>query len=336
MKKTIFYQLLIISLFSCTNSSTKKSSSLTPAQTETFVPATNWPSFPENFVLGTPSAIGVDSHQNIFVFQRALEDAQRSKDGLIKENTVLMLDNQTGKILASWGSNQFKKPHGLTIDQNDNIWLTDVKLQQIFKFSHEGKLLMTLGEKNIPGKDDKHFDQPTDVGVSPDGSFYVTDGYGNSRVIKFSAKGKYLLEWGTKGNQKGEFNIPHAVDIDKLGNVYVADRENNRIQMFDGNGVFLKMWADPSFGSIQSIAIDKSSNTIYAVDYKLKSDGTPLGSDIIIINLPNGKITKIKHNEAPNTLPSRYHDIAIDNKRTLFTSNILLNKIHRFNKTAKQ
>ena len=117
-----------------------------------------------------------------------------------------------------------------------------VGLHQIFKFSHEGNLLLKLGVAKTPGNDSLHFDLPTDVAVADDGSFYVSDGYGNSRVVKFSKEGKYLFEWGKKGDKPGEFNTPHMIDLDTYGNVYVADRENNRIQKFDAHGIFLKEW----------------------------------------------------------------------------------------------
>ena len=155
---------------------------------------------------------------------------------------MLEIENESGKIVNSWGANLFIMPHGLNVDKENNVWVTDVGLQQIFKFRHDGKLLMTLGVAKVAGNDSLHFNYPTDVAVTDDGSFYVSDGYRNSRVIKFSKFGKYLFEWGKKGNKEGEFNIPHGIDLDEKGNVYVADRENKRIQKFDSNGKFLKEW----------------------------------------------------------------------------------------------
>ena len=332
MKRIIFYALLLLTIVSCMNSSNKKTVLTTSVTADDFTQILNWPALPDSFVLGTPPSIGIDSHQNIFVFQRAKAGAVLSPDGLIQENTVIVLDHETGKLLASWGSNQFKKPHGLTVDQNNNIWLTDVELQQIFKFSPNGQLLMTLGEKDVPGLDSSHFDQPTDVDVAPDGSFYVTDGYGNSRVVKFAADGKYLMEWGTAGIEDGKFNLPHAMDIDQSRNVYVADRENQRVQEFDENGSFLKLWADPSFGSIQSMCVSPDGNTIYATDYKWKEDETPIGSDIIIIDAKTGQFSKIKKSDDPAIPPSRYHDIAIDHDGNLFVVDILQNRIVRFDR----
>ena len=151
----------------------------------------------------------------------------------INANTISLLDNKSGKILNSWGDSIFIMPHGLTVDNNNNVWVTDVGLHQVFKFDHNGKLLMQLGESKVPGGDSVHFNRPTDIAVAEDGSFYVSDGYRNSRIIKFSSNGRYLLQWGKKGDRDGEFDIPHAIDLDRRGNVYVADRENNRIQVFD-------------------------------------------------------------------------------------------------------
>jgi peptidylamidoglycolate lyase len=145
---------------------------------------------------------------------------------------------KAGRIINSWGENLFIMPHGLKVDKQNNVWVTDVGLHQVFKFTHEGKLLLKIGEAKVPGKDATHFDMPTDIAIEDDGSFYVSDGYGNSRVVKFSATGQYLFEWGTKGDKESEFDIPHGITLDKNGNVYVADRENSRIQVFDSSGKF--------------------------------------------------------------------------------------------------
>ena len=203
----------------------------------------NWPQLPANYVLGNPTGIGIDSHQNIIVFHRAERKwpvIGAMPVELIPSKTIIILDRQTGKIINSWGDNLFIMPHGLTVDNNDNIWVTDVGLQQVFKFDHDGKLLMKLGEEKVAGNDAAHFDMPTDIAVAKDGSFYVSDGYGNSRIVKFSATGKYISHWGSKGNKEGQFNIPHAVCLDDKGNVYVADRENKRVEVFDPAGKFLK------------------------------------------------------------------------------------------------
>jgi peptidylamidoglycolate lyase len=167
-------------------------------------------------------------------------------------------------------------PHGLTIDAHDNVWLTDVALQQVYKFSPEGELLLTLGERGEVGNDERHFDRPTAVAVAGDGSFYVSDGYKNSRVIKFSADGKFLFQWGTKGTGPGQFDLPHWVALDSAGRVYVADRENQRIQVFDSTGHYLAQWAGKQFGRPYSIAVDRSGMA-YVADGG-RPAGWPTGS----------------------------------------------------------
>ena len=246
-----------------------------------------------------------------------------------------MLDRQTGKVLNSWGSHLFIMPHGLTVDKDNNVWVTDVGLHQIFKFSHEGKLLMKLGVAKVPGNDSLHFNRPTDVAVAADGSFYVSDGYRNSRVIKFSASGKYLFEWGKKGNKPGEFNIPHAIDLDAEENVYVADRQNNRIQEFDGHGKFLKEWKKKSFANLYSVTIDKRSQHLFAVDYLLIMDTIIKGSNITECDSAGHIIEQFGRSGSYNGPLCRYHDICIDNEGNIYVGDILGNRVQKFRPITK-
>ena len=151
-------------------------------------------------MLGSVAGVGVDSHGNVFVFHRAGRTWPES-DVLdvtpIARPTIDVFDGHGGALLRRWGANLFAMPHGLTIDRHDNVWLTDVALQQVYKFSSEGELLLTLGERGVAGNDESHFNRPTAVAVAGDGSFYVSDGYKNSRVIKFSADGQFR-SMGTK------------------------------------------------------------------------------------------------------------------------------------------
>ena len=116
-------------------------------------------------------------------------------------------------------------------------------MHQVFEFTHDGKqLVRTLGEHGVQGEDNKHFGRPTDIAWLPDGTFFISDGYVNTRVVKFDRNGKYLMTWGSKGSGPGQFNLPHSIDIDAQRNVYVADRSNSRIQIFDENGKYLREW----------------------------------------------------------------------------------------------
>jgi peptidylamidoglycolate lyase len=222
------------------------------------------------------------------VFHRAENSWAADKSHPIPSPAILCFDGATGKPLSSWGENRFLEPHGLRIDRSDNIWVTDRGLHQVFKFSPDGKLLMTLGTERVPGLDGAHFNKPTDVAFGTDGSVYVSDGYGNSRVAKFSAEGKFLLDWGHKGQGPGEFDLPHNVAVDAQGRVYVADRMNVRIQVFDANGKFLNMWKSDELGRPWGLAIGPDG-LLYMVDGGDLKPGPPDRGRILKLDL-NGKI----------------------------------------------
>jgi DNA-binding beta-propeller fold protein YncE len=295
----------------------------------------DWPQLPKGYVLSQVTGVGIDTNQNIFLFHRTGRQwTEPFPDSLISANTILMLDRETGKVLNSWGANFFIMPHGLTVDKENNVWVTDVALHQIFKFSHEGKLLMKLGVAKTPGNDSIHFNLPTDVAVANDGSFYVSDGYGNSRVVKFSKEGKYIFEWGKKGNKPGEFNTPHGIDLDLQGNVYVADRDNNRIQKFDANGTFLKEWKNDSAVQLYSLTIDKANNDLFAIDYSTILDTIIKGSDIIQFDSSLNFLTRFGRTGLYEGPVCRYHDIVIDNQGNLYVGDILGNRIQKFKKVS--
>jgi peptidylamidoglycolate lyase len=290
-----------------------------------------WPRLPEGYVLGNPTGIGIDKDQHIFVFIRAGRPwMEPMPDSLISAKTILMLDRHSGKIIKSWGDHLFIMPHGLTVDKDNNVWVTDVGLQQIFKFDPEGKLIMKLGTAKVAGNDSAHFNLPTDVAIAKDGTVYISDGYENSRVVKFSSTGRYISEWGKKGDGPGEFNLPHAIDLDAQGNVYVADRENKRVQEFDPDGKFIKEWDSKSFGEIYSMTLDKLKGSLIAVDYEED------GSDIILFDSVKKQATQFGRSNAVNTTACRYHDVAIDDEGSIYVGDIQGNKIQKFVKVDRE
>lgn len=250
----------------------------------------------------------------------------------ISSHTILILEKTTGKLLNKWGESLFIMPHGLTVDQHNNIWVTDVGLHQVFKFSNEGKLLMKLGEAKVSGNDSLHFDKPTDVAVANDGSFYVSDGYGNSRIIKFSADGKYLFEWGRAGSGESKFDIPHGITLDGSGNVYVADRGHERIQVFDSTGKFLKQWKEESFGEICSVAFDAENKTIVAVDDARYLKLMHLGSDVMVFDSTGIVRNRFGRSENYDGGKCWYHDVAADNDGNIYVGDILGNRLQKFKK----
>ena len=154
-----------------------------------YQPVSGWPQLPAGMKLGPVSAVATDSADRVYVFHRG-------------KRPILVFDKD-GKFLRSWGDDLVKTAHGLRIDHDDNVWITDIGNHLVMKFDPDGKLLLTLGKKDQPGDGPDQFNKPTDVAVAPTGEFYVSDGYGNSRVVKFSKDGKYLKEWGKKGTGEG-------------------------------------------------------------------------------------------------------------------------------------
>jgi peptidylamidoglycolate lyase len=252
-----------------------------------------WPVLPDNAVFEEISAVGVDSNGNVFVLQRGgrkWPETDILDQTPIDPPTVFVFDGRTGRFLSAWGEKHFALPHSLTVDRHDNIWVTDVAWHQVYKFTHDGKLQMTLGERGVSGVDGSHFNRPTDVAVASDGSFYVSDGYENSRVIKFDANGKFLSEWGTKGKGPGQFDLPHGIAVDAAGRVFVVDRNNARVQVFDGRGNYLTEWKGPPFlnpmdiaiaGDGKAFVVDVGNNNAPAPDrsgaYVMRPDGRLIG-----------------------------------------------------------
>jgi DNA-binding beta-propeller fold protein YncE len=182
---------------------------------------------PAGWSLGPCSAVSVNRQGEIFLFHRG-------------EHPIIVCDAQ-GKYLRSWGDGLIGSAHALRIDGNDDIWVTDIGNHRVFKFDSEGKLLLSLGTGK-PGNGTDEFNKPTDLAFGPKGEIYVTDGYGNARVLVFSPSGALLHTWGKPGRGEGEFRIPHSIVIDRQGRLLVGDRENDRIQMFDADGKLLDVW----------------------------------------------------------------------------------------------
>lgn len=176
------------------------------------------------------SMVTADARGNIYVIHRpTAPDA----------DPVVVLD-ATGKVLRSWGKGMYKIPHGIRIDSAGNVWTLDANLSKIFKYTPEGKKILEIDVGGVPDPK-REFCGITDVAFSPrgDGHVFVADGYCNGRVIEYDGSGKKVTEWGKRGTGPGEFNLVHGIAVGPDGNLYVADRENGRIQWFDLSGKFL-------------------------------------------------------------------------------------------------
>jgi DNA-binding beta-propeller fold protein YncE len=202
----------------------------------------SWGTLPDGMTFGTVSSVAADSQNRVYVYQR-------------KDPPIVVLDSD-GNYLNSWGISAFNLPHGFCI-VDDVIYLTDREDSVCLKYTLDGKPLMVLGDRGVhsdtgceePGelvpRAAGPFNYPSEMYPSPSGDLYVSDGYRNSRVHRFSAEGRYITSWGTPGKGgPGEFHLPHSLLIDEEGLVYVCDRENNRIQVFTPEGEFITMWTD--------------------------------------------------------------------------------------------
>jgi len=185
----------------------------------------------------------------------------------------IFLLNQEGEVIRSFGAGLFVWPHGMFVDHDSNLWVTDAatsgdnkKGNQVHKFSPEGELLMSLGIAGVSGSGHYFFNAPNDVLVAPNGDIFVADGHNPStdnRIVKFNSSGEYLLEWGSVGAEAGEFRVPHALAMDSQGRLFVADRANSRIQIFDQQGNHLSTWTQ--FGRPSDVYID-NNDVLYAAD----------------------------------------------------------------------
>ena len=190
----------------------------------------NWPKRPAEFGprAGVPG-IAVDREDRIWCLERCQVPVQ--------------VYTPQGDLVKSWGKGQFKGPHSLRFDGQGNVWITDYAAHVAKKFTSEGELLLTLGTPGEAGEDETHFSGPTDTAITPAGEVFVSDGYGNRRVVHFDAQGKFVKAWGGYGSGPGQFCLPHQVVLDSRGVLYVADRNAGRIQLFDQQGKFLDQWS---------------------------------------------------------------------------------------------
>lgn len=221
----------------------------------------NWAKLPEGRTWGSTSSVDLDRAGNIWVADRCGVNSCADKT----EAPVMQFDS-SGKLLKAWGSGMFIFPHDLVVDRDGNIWIVDGKGQQVFQFSPEGKVLMTLGKAGVAGDENDTFNQPSAVAIAPNGDIFVADGHGgatNARIVKFSKDGKFIKTWGKKGTATGEFDTPHTLAFDSKGRLFVGDRANNRIQIFTQDGEFLEQWTQ--FSRPSAIYIDRN-DVLYVSD----------------------------------------------------------------------
>ena len=287
----------------------------------------DWPQSSNEMSMGQVTGVDITSENQVVVFHRANRiwtDPMPAQNILLA--TIFVYDALSGDLIKYWGENEFIMPHGLSVDKEDNIWVTDVGAHQIKKFSGNGELLLSIGKRGVSGNDEITFDRPTDIGFDKSGNFYVSDGYINSRIVKYSKDGVYLKEWGTKGEKPGEFDLPHGITIDNNDNIFVADRSNSRIQVFDINGIFLYEISGKEFGRpYGSFAI---GSKLFIIDGGDQPSNTC--SRVVIFDLLNQNY--IGEFDASISLDNKNlgHDIVASNDNMIFVADAWSNTIRKF------
>ncbi len=249
-----------------------------------------WGTLPDGREWGQVSAIDLDPDgRHVWVADRC---GAVSCVGGFDLPVVLRMNPRTGEVDRAFGAGMFIRPHGVHVDPEGNVWVTDHRHpteaqleeypesrgvgQQVFKFSPEGEVLMVLGTAGEPGAPPTHLDNPTAVIVAPNGDIFVAEGHSNTappgRISKFASDGTFLMSWGEFGEAPGQFRTPHGLAFDSQGRLFVADRGNNRIQIFDQDGTFLEAWGH--FGRPNDVFID-AEDVLYAIDSESADERNP-------------------------------------------------------------
>jgi sugar lactone lactonase YvrE len=288
-----------------------------------FTPVPNWATLPSGVEWGSVISVDFDKKGNLWLFHRA--------------DPGIMEFDPAGKFLTSFGTGMFVQAHGLFIDRDSNIWVTDSqgkngKGQQVFKFSPKGKVLMTLGKAGVAGTANDEFNGPSDVLVAPNGTIFVADGHGgdtNARIMKFGRDGKFITSWGKKGSGPGEFNTPHSLAMDSKGRLFVADRTNSRIQLFDQDGKFLDQWKQ--FGRPSGISITKD-DMLYSVDSESEADVNPgFKRGIYIGSAKDGSVQYFIPD--PNPIATALAEgVTADSQGNVYAAGVRTKMLHKFAK----
>ncbi|HSL22743.1 MAG TPA: peptidyl-alpha-hydroxyglycine alpha-amidating lyase family protein [Vicinamibacterales bacterium] len=285
-----------------------------------------WAKVPEGRTWGSTSAVDIDPRGDVWVAERCGANSCAGSDLA----PVLHLD-RAGRPVTSFGAGLFVFPHGFHVDREGNVWVTDGqgregKGHQVFKFSPDGKVLLTLGKAGVAGDGPDTFNQPSDVVVAANGDILVADGHGgnsNARIVRFSKDGKFLGAWGRKGSGPGEFETPHAIALDSKGRIFVGDRGNNRIQIFDPAGKYLEEWKQ--FGRPSGIYIDRN-DILYVADSESNAKRNPgWKRGIRIGSARDGKVTAFIPDPEPNpdaSATSAAEGVAADREGSVYGAEV--------------
>jgi DNA-binding beta-propeller fold protein YncE len=282
-----------------------------------------WPTIPAGAKFGEVSAVDVDAQGNVWVLHRAgREWKEPFPTTPIAEPTVFKF-SPDGKLLDQWGAGLFIMPHGLSIDAQGKVWITDTGLEQVMRFSPDGKLELTLGERGVTAQDAGHFGRPADVAFLP-GRVLVADGYVNTRIAEFDDAVKFLRDWG-------KFNVAHAVAVDDR-HIYVADRENARIMIYDHAGKLVEERTSPAGNHTYGLK-PLGGGRLLTVEGR---DGADRKGAIIRVYAADGTIEASYDVGLPGKDASLGHDLAIGPDGHVYVTDVPGGRVVRLTLPAPQ
>lgn len=280
-----------------------------------------WLQRPGELSLAEVSAVDIDSHGHVFVLHRAgrawSEPFPREP---IAQASVLMFDPASGALLASWGAAQLVMPHGLSVDPQDRVWITDVAREQVLRFSHQGQAELAIGRRGVPATGDEGFGRPADVAFIGD-RVLVADGYLNNRIAVFDQQGAFVEEW----RGEGMLQLPHSIGV-SAQRVFVADRENARLQVFAPDGRLLASWQQPARGHVYGVK-PMPDGRIVTVEGRDREDR--FGAIVRVYDADGGLLASYDVG-LPGADASLGHDLAVAADGTIYLADNRGNRVVRF------
>lgn len=292
---------------------------------------------PDGRTMGSGNAVDVDSQGNIWVFERCGANSCSGSD----VDPILKFSPE-GEILTSFGAGMFVFPHGIVVDDDDNIWVVDagvedgVKGNQIFKFNQQGEILLELGRPGIRGATNGLFNEPSDLAIAPNGDLYIADGHinpeSNRRIVHLSPDGEFIEAWGSKGTGPLQFECPHSLAIDSQGRIFVGDRTNNRLQILSPEGKLLAIWEH--FGRPSGVRIH--NDILYVVDSESRQAEGQYGYNpgwhrgIRIGSVHDGIVTDFIPDPAPHDGTSFPEGISVDDNGVIWGASVGDRKVTKY------